>query len=299
MDVSIVIRTKNEARYIGQTLEAISEQDFKGNYEIIIVDSESADGTQNIAKRHGVNLIVIPQKDFSYGRSLNLGARQSRGRFIVNLSAHALPVDNQWLGNLISGFHDSKVAAVYGRQISNGRVNPLEAMQNERFFGPEDTTFDSNSRRCLNNIHFSNSNCAIRKAVWSDFQFHERVPYAEDTLWQREVTQSGFSILYKANAGVYHTHKLTPGLAYKNSRGYAQTLAAIDQESHSLFGILHDLGMFWGLLPLTTVSHLAYIWQRRYWHHLAMVPCAVFSMLAGWLVGRVEYRLNKGPGQGQ
>ena len=42
--VSIIIRTKNEERWIGRCLESIFKQNYR-NFEVIIVDNESTDKT--------------------------------------------------------------------------------------------------------------------------------------------------------------------------------------------------------------------------------------------------------------
>ena len=118
MDVSIVIRTKNEAHFIGETLKRIQEQNFDGNYEIIIVDSGSTDSTVEIVRKYGVRLVEISEKEFTYGRSLNVGASSARHDVIVNLSAHAIPKESTWLKRLTSAFSDDNVAGVYGRQLS-------------------------------------------------------------------------------------------------------------------------------------------------------------------------------------
>ena len=53
--VSIIIRTKNEERWIGRCLESIFKQNYK-NFEVIIVDNESTDKTLEklnfISKKH-------------------------------------------------------------------------------------------------------------------------------------------------------------------------------------------------------------------------------------------------------
>ena len=49
--VSIIIRTKNEERWIASCLNAIYEQDYK-NFEIIIVDNESKDNTLKIISNY-------------------------------------------------------------------------------------------------------------------------------------------------------------------------------------------------------------------------------------------------------
>ena len=56
--VSIIIRTKNEEKYIKQCIEKIKIQSFK-SFEIIIVDNYSTDLTVKKAKKHCYKIIKI------------------------------------------------------------------------------------------------------------------------------------------------------------------------------------------------------------------------------------------------
>jgi rhamnosyltransferase len=293
MDVSIVIRTKNEAEFIKETLKKVEEQEFSGKYEIIVVDSGSTDSTLDIIKKYKLRLIRILEKEFTYGRSLNIGAMNAEGAFIVNLSAHALPRDNKWLTNLVAGFEDPKVAGVYGRQISIGHSNPFEALQNDLFFGQRRITFSIENKKTLKQIHFTNSNSAIRKNVWQKFKFDEHVPYAEDVLWQTEVMGAGFSIVYSPDAAVYHTHGMSIYNAYKTSRDCAYSLALMKKKRQSILLGLYDVGLCVGLVPNSIFKNVKYLWQNNYVEHLKIVPFYVISEWLGWLVGRTKYRLRR------
>ena len=293
MDVSIVIRTKNEAEFIGDTLEKVMEQELKGAYEVIIVDSGSTDSTLQIVRKHDVKLLKISQEEFTYGRALNMGAMNSEGNYIVNLSAHAFPRDNNWLTNLITGFEDENVAGVYGRQLSRGHINPFEALQNDLFFGEEKIRFSMSNNKGLRRIHFSNSNCAVRKDVWQRFSFNEQVPYAEDTLWQAEVMNAGFSIVYTPDAAVYHTHRVSIGNAYRSSRDCAYALALMNRKKRSFSGVMCDTGICLGLIPNSMFHNLSYICRNNYCKHLTLAPFCVMSGQFGWLVGRIRYRVGK------
>jgi len=293
MDVSIVIRTKNEENFIDATLRRIAEQDLTASYEIIVVDSGSTDTTLDIVKRYHTKLVCIPQEKFTYGRSLNVGASHADGVYIVNLSAHACPSDGKWLRNLIASFEDSGVAAVYGRQMSRGQLNPFEARRNESFFGRGKIVFSMQNRGMWKRVHFSNSNSAIRKEVWKRFRFNEEVPYAEDIWWQREVMAAGFSIAYAPDASVYHTHKVSLHNAYKNAKACTYSLAAMDHKAQSIFMLMVDLGAFWGLVPNSILQNLRYIWRNRYREYLIIAPFYVTCECLGWLMGRTAYRLNR------
>ena len=55
--ISIIIRTKNEERWIGHCLKRIHLQNYS-NYEIVLVDSCSEDNTVKKAKRNGIDKLV-------------------------------------------------------------------------------------------------------------------------------------------------------------------------------------------------------------------------------------------------
>ena len=68
VEVSVIIPTKNEERYIGKVLDHISNQSFK-DFEVIVSDGNSSDGTKTIVeskipafKKKGIDLIFISTK---------------------------------------------------------------------------------------------------------------------------------------------------------------------------------------------------------------------------------------------
>ncbi|MDY6987487.1 MAG: glycosyltransferase [Thermodesulfobacteriota bacterium] len=288
-----MIRTKNEGEFIGETLRRIEEQNFSGNYEIIVVDSGSSDATIDIVRNHKVKLVEMPEKEFTYGRSLNIGASNAEGTFVVNLSAHALPVDREWLGSLIAGFENNKVAGTYGRQITDGRMNPFEARRNECFFGASKAKFNMTGVKRSGQPRFSNSNSSIKKEMWERFRFNEEVDWAEDMVWQREVMQAGFSIVYTPDAAVHHTHPVNIPNAFKTSKDCAVTLALMEHKRKSACMAVYDIAAFLALIPGSVFQDVKYIWQNDYRQYLGIAPLYTLSALAGWLVGRVRYRFSR------
>ena len=60
-NISIIVRTKNEERWIGHCLEMIYKQDYS-DFEVILVDNNSTDHTVEIAKRYPLASIVMIDK---------------------------------------------------------------------------------------------------------------------------------------------------------------------------------------------------------------------------------------------
>ena len=111
--VSIIIRTKNEERWIGTCLKEVFNQSYN-DFEVIIIDNNSTDQTIKIAKSYPTQIFNIDE--FLPGRAINLGVSKSKGEIIIILSGHCIPVNNIWLQTLIHDLENPKVAGVYGRQ---------------------------------------------------------------------------------------------------------------------------------------------------------------------------------------
>jgi rhamnosyltransferase len=204
VNISIVLRTKNEGRLLRKTLDFIRKQDYSPPPELIIVDSGSTDDTLAIASRQdGLRVVKIPAKDFTYGRSLNTGIRASGGDVIVALSAHALPCGELWLERLVSHFDDPKVAGVYGRQLPHEDAWPSVKRDYLEFYGQQlRIQSDANNP---NDHCFSNSASAIRRSLWEQHPFDEELLYCEDREWARSMLMLGYKILYEPSAVVYHS----------------------------------------------------------------------------------------------
>ncbi len=114
-ECSIIIRAYNEEKHIRRLLEGISQQTVK-DIQIILVDSGSTDKTVDIAKQFPVEIVHINPKEFTFGRSLNLGIGQAKADIVVIASAHVYPVYPDWLERLLEPFKEPLVAVSYGKQ---------------------------------------------------------------------------------------------------------------------------------------------------------------------------------------
>ena len=91
--VSVIIPMHNERSYIGQCLTALSRQDYPAErLEIIVVDGQSEDGSQEIVERMAhqfgsLRLLTNPDRIAAAG--LNLGLDAAQGAVIIILGAHS------------------------------------------------------------------------------------------------------------------------------------------------------------------------------------------------------------------
>ena len=227
LDTSIIIRTKNEERWIAHCLRMLYKQDYQ-DFEVILVDNESTDYTVEAAKRYPLAAVVTID-EFRPGKALNDGIRASSGRFIVCLSAHCIPEDTRWLSNLRRNFDgDAKVAGVYGRQLP---VSFTEAIDKRDLL----IVFGRDRRVQVKDYFFHNANSMLRRDVWERFPFDESVTNIEDRVWGKVVTEAGYHLVYDPEAAVFHHHGLHQNNAPERAKGVVSIIEQVDE------GVVNEL----------------------------------------------------------
>jgi len=101
MDISVIIPTLNEEKSIEPCLKAIKSQETRAEYEIIVSDCKSEDGTVKIAKKYADKVVFSERR--SIGIARNTGANFSEGRYLVFIDADTL-IPKNYLEKVIEKF---------------------------------------------------------------------------------------------------------------------------------------------------------------------------------------------------
>jgi rhamnosyltransferase len=201
MLASIVIRTLNEARHLDDLLASIARQVTQGlEWEVVLVDSGSTDGTLEIAQKHGCRIYHISREEFSFGRSLNIGCAAAQGDILVFISGHCVPAGDTWLQNLCQPVIDGRVAYSYGRQVGDDDSHYSERRIFAKYF-PAQSALPQDGFYC------NNANSALSRKVWEKFPFNEELTGLEDMDVAKRIVQAGYKVGYVAEAGVFHHHQ--------------------------------------------------------------------------------------------
>ncbi|MBL8474353.1 MAG: glycosyltransferase [Rhodocyclaceae bacterium] len=200
IDVSIVIRTLNEAQYLESLLVNIASQKTNGlRSEVILVDSGSTDDTVQIAERYGCRICYIKREEFSFGRSLNIGCEAARGGVLVFISGHCVPTDEHWLQNLCQPIRDGIADYSYGRQFGGAQSHFSECRIFAKYY-PAQSNVPQEGFFC------NNANSALQHSVWAQHRFDESLTGLEDMELAQRLVRGGGKVAYVAEAGVFHYH---------------------------------------------------------------------------------------------
>ncbi len=220
--VSIIIRTLNEAKHLGDLLAGVADQDADDfDVEVVLVDSGSTDDTLSIARSHGCRIVSISREEFSFGRSLNVGCDAASGDYLVFVSGHCVPVDERWLRALCGPLVDGTVAYAYGRQIGGPETKFSEKQIFAKYFPERDKIPQSG-------FYCNNANAAIRRSEWASRRFDESLTGLEDMALAKRLVEDGLTIGYVSGACVYHLH----------DESWSQVQRRFEREALALQGIM-------------------------------------------------------------
>ena len=220
--ISVVLRAKNEAAWIGRCLMALSHQRVP-DLDVVLVDNDSTDGTVAIAERYGVTLRNITAAEFSYGRALNIGIEAARHEVVAMLSSHCIPVDELWADYLLAHLGpdgDGRICGVYGRQEP---LPDTSAVDRRDLW----TTFRDERVRQRRDYFFHNANSGIRRSQWLDEPFDEQIRGVEDRAWAKKMIAKGYEIAYEPGLRVYHHHGIHQGRDEGRAKRVAEVIEFI------------------------------------------------------------------------
>lgn len=217
--ISIIIRTKNEERWIGRCLRMVFQQKLN-DFEVIVVDNNSSDKTLHIARKYPIKKVNID--DYLPGRAINVGVKASTGKFIVCLSAHCIPRDDEWLGNLYRNMEDNRIAGTYGRQLPFSYSSNLDKRDLL-------ITFGLDHRIQIKDHFFHNANSIVRRDIWDKIPFDEEATNIEDRIWGKAVVDLGYRIAYDPEAAVYHYHGIHQDRDEERAKNVVRIMESLDQ----------------------------------------------------------------------
>ena len=212
-DFSVVIRAKNEERWIGYAIQ--SALDHLKKPEIIIVDNNSTDKTTEIVKFFSENpnlnnetsnyskIKVVSISNYSPGKALNLGVKHSTKKYILVLSAHCII---KKLNEISIIKNLKKNSCVFGNQIPIWNGKKITKRYLWSHFSNIKT---QNMFSDLENRYFLHNAFAIyKKTTLKKFPFDENLTAKEDRYWANKIIKKKLNFLYDPEIVAEHQYTL-------------------------------------------------------------------------------------------
>jgi len=218
---SIVILTKNSVGVVNNLVDAILDQDFDYEYEVIFMDNSSTDGTVDYLNSTAIKnkkVFHVPEGEFSHSGTRMRGAQEASGTYAIFFTDDILPQGREFLKELVKPLLENKAAATYGVcQVNPDKCDPIDAYIHNNWWENRYDVIEPISqfywnlltpeqRRSLCN--FDNCSSCIRRDLLLEMKFPP-VPYGEDMLFAKKLILNNQSIAISKGAKFFHWHKVS------------------------------------------------------------------------------------------
>ncbi|NWF71975.1 MAG: glycosyltransferase [Nitrospirae bacterium] len=217
---SIIIPVFNKIELTRQCLTTLASVTTLAEYEVIIVDNDSTDGTAEFLTALGGDVQVIRNpENYGFAVACNQGAKAARGEFLVFLNNDTIPTEG-WLNALVDEVEHHPDVAVVGSKllyedgtiqhagVAFSRVVLLPYHIYRQF--PADSPM-VNRRREFQSV--TGACMLVRRDVFEQVgRFDEGFKNGfEDVDLCLKIREQGWHIIYRPDSVVYHLESQTPG----------------------------------------------------------------------------------------
>ncbi|MDC0518303.1 glycosyltransferase [Candidatus Pelagibacter sp.] len=210
---TVVIRVKNEERWIGYAIQSVLDHLTKP--EIVIVDNNSTDKTIDIVKFFAENpnlnneannyskIKIVNISNYSPGRALNMGVKKASKKYIMILSAHCILRKFNEI-NILKDLE--KNACVFGNQIPVWNGKKISKRYLWSHFSNKKT---KDMYSDLENRYFLHNALAVyKKDTLKKFPFDENLTSKEDRYWANKIIKKKMSFIYDPELIAEHQYTI-------------------------------------------------------------------------------------------
>jgi glycosyltransferase involved in cell wall biosynthesis len=287
MLASVIVSTRDRARLLDRLLAALAGQTLQAEqYEILVVDDQSADETPAICQRWQSRLrnmeSITLERHGGLGSAGNRAMAAARGDCLLFTDDDCIP-EPDWIRRMAESLDNSPIVA---GAIVAPTGNYFQLCHNIAQFhpflmpGPE-----------IRPVEFvAGANLGVRREVMIEVGGFDAESPVPDMEWVLRARQRGFTVAFAARAGVTHD---PPRTSCRSILEYAAAHAAhtirLRQEFRDLLRTPLVL-RFPTLLVLTAplialrTTAMIYAGNHRLWRHWRTVPVVFLTKLA-WCRG--------------
>jgi O-antigen biosynthesis protein len=230
--VSVVVCVYNGERTIDACLASLKKLSYP-NYEVIVVNDGSTDGTQQIAETYDY-IRLVNQENKGLSEARNVGIRTSKGEIIAFTDADCM-ADPDWLTYLAARFRSSDFGAVGGPNLSPADDSLIASCVAVSPGAPTHVLLDDEVAE-----HIPGCNMAFRREALEAINGFDPIFRAAgddvDVCWRLQ--NKGYKIGFSPAAVVWHFRRNTIRDYLKQQRGYGRAETLLFFKHPSRFNVL-------------------------------------------------------------
>lgn len=210
-DLSLVILTYNGRPFLEELFASIKKQTIQP--ELIVIDSESNDGTREFFFQNGIPFVPIAKSEFDHGGTRSLGLSLSKTELVAFVTQDVVLDNPDSLELLIKPLKERETAAMsFGRQLPKRDATLLSEFARLNNYPDASLTksIKDIKRLGIKTCFISDSYSAYKKSVLHQLgDFPANLIMCEDAYVGGKAILAGYEIVYVAEARAFHSHNYT------------------------------------------------------------------------------------------
>src|SRR6266545_4309085 len=221
--ISVIVCSYNGERTLRDCFEGLLRLDYP-NFEVIVVDDGSCDGTAALGREYGFR--VISTDGQGLGSARNTGLDAATGEIVAYLDDDAYP-DPHWLTYLAAAFLRTPHAGIGGPNIAPPGDGSIAACVANAPGGPVHVLLSDSEAE-----HIPGCNAAFRKdSLEAIGGFDPRFRVAGDDVdvcWRLQ--ERGWTLGFSPSAVVWHHRRNSVRAYWRQQRGYGEAEALLERK---------------------------------------------------------------------
>ena len=186
MKLSIITVVKNDKNNLLKSLRSIKLQNYK-NFEYIIYDGMSNDGTRSIIKKYlNKNIKYICKQDKNYYEGLNHAIKKAKGEYIGILNAGDTYFNSQVIKTIIKNILSKKCDLLFGNLIYVNNKNNYTRVWRHQI----------QKLNLITALKIASPTLFVKRKIALSYPYNTTHSISSDTDFNLHISQKRFTFIY-------------------------------------------------------------------------------------------------------
>lgn len=218
LNFSIIVPVYNRPQEIEELLKSLVKQDFKDDFEVIIVEDGSQDASDKIIEKYSKSLKMhyFFKENSGAGASRNFGMQRASGNYFIILDSDVI-VPPQYLSEVKKTLQENYTDAFGGPDAAHKSFTALQKAINYSMTSVLTTGGIRGKKKGVGKFQPRSFNLGISKEAFEKTNGFSMMKAGEDIDLTFRLWEKGFETQLIENAFVYHKRRSTISQFFKQT----------------------------------------------------------------------------------
>lgn len=251
MDVSVIIVNYNTKELTKNTIYSVIEKTKELNYEIILVDNNSIDGSVEFLEKKYKNKVIFikNEKNLGFGKANNKGIKIAKGKYVFLLNSDTLLLNNA-IKILFDYMEKNENCGICGGNLYDENLNPTHSFAKNMPSNKIEINYlkflyekirrkreDFNYNLIPSNVgYITGADMMIRKSILNEVGIFDEdfFMYFEEVELTHRIKKNNYTVISVPQAKIVHLEGKSSNFKEQKMRMFLESKYKYFSKTHSM-----------------------------------------------------------------